>query len=86
MKIGLEIKNISRAIKPKKDDVIIFDGKEWYITTKKDLFKEYEDKIDAKLEQFNNMIVSNANFKKEISGQMVKLSETIKKFIKTQGE
>jgi hypothetical protein len=86
MKIGLEIKNISRAIKPKKDDVIIFDGKEWYITTKKDLFKEYEDKIDAKLEQFNKMIASNADFKKEISGQMVEMSETIKKFIKTQGE
>ena len=86
MKIGLDVKNISRAIKPKKNDVIIFDGKEWYVTTKKDLFDEYEQKLDEKLKELESLIKDNAIFKKEISGQIVKMSKTIRDFIKTQGE
>ena len=86
MKIGLEIKNISRAMKPKKDDIIIFDGKDWYVTTKKDLFGEYEAKLDEKIRILNALVQENATFKQNVSSQMAKLGETVKNFIKAQGE
>ena len=84
--IGLKIKNASRAMKPKKGDVIIFDGKEWYITTKEDIFKEYEEKVDKKLAEVSQKLIEIAKFKQEVSENMVTMSETIKDFVKFQSE
>ena len=86
MKIGLEIKNGSKVFKPKKDDVIIFDGKDWYVTTKNDIFEEYQNKVDAKLQAVQEALESIAEYKAQVSAQMVELSTIIRNFIRTQGE
>lgn len=56
MKICLEVKNPGRAAKPAKDNIIIFDGKTWYITTKKDLFEEFELRLAKKEKELNERI------------------------------
>lgn len=39
MKIVVDVKNTSKI---KKNDVILYDGKEWYVMTKDELMKELE--------------------------------------------
>ena len=86
VKVGLNIKNGSKAFKPKAGDVIIFDGKDWYVTTKEDIFKEYQDKVDAKLQEVDNELKEIRDFKVGISQQMIELGETVKKFVNLQGD
>lgn len=81
VKVALEIKNGSKVFKPKKGDVIIFDGKEWYVTTKEDIFAEYQAKVDAKLNDVENELVSLRQFKSDVSSQIIEMSEIIKNFI-----
>lgn len=86
VKVGLNIKNGSKVMKPKEGDAIIFDGKDWYVTTKDAIFKEYQEKVDAKLEQVQEKLVDMENYKKDISQQMKTMSEAIKKFVNLQGD
>ena len=86
VKVGLNIKNGLKVMKPKEGDVIIFDGKDWYVTTKDAIFKEYQEKVDAKLEQVQEKLVDMENYKKDISQQMKTVSEAIKKFVNLQGD
>ena len=85
-KVGLEIKNGSKALKPKKGDVIIFDGKEWYVTTKDDIFREYQEKMDEKLAEIERELVELRQFKREVSEQIIEMSEIVKGFVKLQGD
>ena len=82
IKVGLNIKNSSKAIKPTKGDIVIFDGKDWYVTTKEDILKEYREK----LAEINQKLQEMEQFKREISAQIKEMSEIIKKFVKLQGE
>ena len=86
LKVCLEIKNGSKVLKPKSGDVIIFDGKEWYVTTKEDIFAEYQAKVNAKIQEVEAELSELRQFKSEVSSQMIEMSETIKKFINYQGE
>lgn len=86
VKICLEVKNGSKIFKPKKGDVVIYDGKDWYVTTKEDIFKEYQEKVDAKLNQVEQKLIEIRQFKGEISGQMAELGSLVRDFIKSQGE
>ena len=86
MKIGLEIKNASQVFKPKKGDVILFDGKNWYITTKEDIFREYEEKVDSKITEVNNELNELRAYKAEVSKQIKKMAEAIRKFISLEGD
>lgn len=86
MKIALNIKNMKKAIRPANDDVIIFDGKDWYITTKETLFKEYQDKVDAKIAEVNAKIAEMEAYKGEVSSQITEMAEVIKKFVKMEGD
>ena len=40
MRVALDIKNLSKLNQPTENDVIIYDGKRWYVTTKDDLLKD----------------------------------------------
>lgn len=86
MKVALEIKNGNRLLKPRKDDIIIFDGKSWYITSKSDIFAEYETKMNEKIAEIEQTNQETEQFKREISSQMVTMSEIIEKFVKMQGD
>lgn len=86
LKVCLEIKNGSKVLKPKNGDVIIFDGKEWYVTTKEDIFAEYQAKVNAKIQEVEAELSELRQFKSEVSSQMIEMSEAIKKFINYQGE
>ena len=86
VKVGLNIKNGSKVFKPQKGDVIIFDGKDWYVTTKDDIFSEYQEKVDNKLVEIEANLREMEEYKGEISSQVAEMSEIIKQFIKLQGE
>lgn len=86
LKVGLEIKNGSRIFKPKKGDVIIFDGKEWYVTTKDDIFKEYQEKVNAELALVESKVEEMENFKKETAATVSELAQVIKQFVKLEGD
>lgn len=86
MKIAIDVKNMKKAIRPSSGDVIMFNGNDWYITTKEDLFKEYQEKVDAKLSEVENELLELRRFKTEVSSQLIEMSEVIKSFVKLQGE
>lgn len=78
MKLILDIKNNKKAIRPSKDNVILYDGKEWYITTKQDLFKEYEEYFKKKIAECEGKIQELDAFKGEIAQQILDLQEIVK--------
>lgn len=86
LKVGLEIKNGSKIFKPKKGDVVIFDGKEWYVTTKDDIFKEYQDKVDAKLAEVDIKVAEMEQYKKDTSAQIAEMAAVIKQFVELEGD
>ena len=82
VKIGFEIKNGSKAFKPKKGDVIIFDGKSWYITTKEDLLEDSYRLIEECKAELENM----KEFKKEVASEIKTLSDLIQVLYKNSEE
>ena len=77
MKIALQVKNLSKAVKPSPDNVILFDGKEWYITTKAELFKEYDERFAEKIKECDEMIQENKEFKLTVAKQLADMSDVI---------
>ena len=86
MEVAFEVKNMSRAFKPKQDDILIYDGKTWYITTRKELFKEYETHFDEKIAECNEKIREMNETKAEIAQQMLEFGEVIKQVVLKEGE
>ena len=89
MKLGLEIKNTGRAIRPSKNDVILYDGRQWYIITKEELFKEFEERLNSKEKELNNKIEEcNAKLgemneaKKKNAEQILKIAAVVENFVK----
>ena len=88
MKLGLEIKNPKKVIKPSTNDVILYDGKAWYVTTKQDLFKEFEERIakkekelDSKIKECNSKIAEVDNLKKDVANQLLTFGEIVRKLV-----
>ena len=79
MKIALTVKNSSRVLQPMENDVIIYDGNIWYVTTKDNLLKEANEllkKVQAELEQTKK---ENSDFKKSVASQLLQMSQLIEK-------
>lgn len=90
MKIAIDLKNTSRGLKPKNDDVIIFDSKEkqWYITTKEELLKEDKKLLDecknqlkANEKEVEKMRKEYSDFKVKVAEQLLNMSEVMKKIV-----
>ena len=81
MKIVLDVSNIKKGIKPSKDNIIIYDGEKWYVTTKNDLFAEYDERFDEKLAECDEKIASMSQYQKDIASQMLSMQEIIQKLI-----
>ena len=77
MKIVLNVKD-KRAFNPIKNDVIIFDGKEWYITTKEEILKESLDLLNETRDELNKIIEENSDFKKDVADQILTISEVVR--------
>jgi len=75
MKLILDIKNASKALNPQKNCVILYNGVDWYVTTKDDILKEDKALFDECQKELNEM----KQLKKEVASQLLDMSELIKK-------
>ena len=81
MKLILDIKNGKKAIKPTKDDIILYNGKEWYIVTKQELFKEYNERFEEAIAECEAKEQEMDAFKVEIAQQILDLQEIVKAIV-----
>lgn len=86
MNVNLNIKNLSRLKEPKKGDVILFDGKEWYITTKDDVLQDAKMLLDKCNEKIELLERQNNEFKAKTSRDILEITETIKKIYELKGD
>ena len=56
MKIVLDIKSSSKTQGLNKGDVVMYDGKEWYITSKEELCASLEKKYNEVISKFEKKI------------------------------
>ena len=77
MKIALTVKNSSRVIKPMENDVIIYDGEIWYVTTKEKLLEESNKLLAKCKEELENMKNEQAAFKRQVAEQLLQMSQLI---------
>ena len=91
--VVLNIKNLPKVMKPTQNDVIVFNGKEWYITTKESLLAEAYEFVEngkkdlaAELQRIRKELeatkLENTNFKKEVAGQLYQMSQLIAQLYK----
>lgn len=81
MKLVLETTTNKRIIRPSKDNIVLYDGKTWYVTTKQDLFKEYDERYATKIAECNDKIEEMNALKVEMAGQMLELQEMVKAIV-----
>lgn len=86
-KVTLEILNASKAIKPSKGDIIMFDEskKGWCIVTKEEILSECNELLNETRKELSfcrgeNQKIREANeeFKRSVSAQIYDMSELIK--------
>lgn len=86
MKIMLDVKNASALKKPSQNQIILYDGEKWYVTTRQALFKEYEDIIDEKMDALENkeaeLEKNNDEFKKKVAKDILQMSAVIESIYK----
>ena len=79
MEVMLDIKNVPKVMKPTENDVIVFNGKQWYITTKESLLKDAYKLIEEAKQELEKLKKENKEFKSSVSSQLVIMSDAIKK-------
>lgn len=78
----LNIKNVPKVMKPTQNDVVVFNGKDWYITSKESLFAEAYKLIGECKAELEKVKKENSDFKKSVAKQLVELSELVEKLYK----
>ena len=78
MKLILEVKNAAKAVRPSKDNLVLYDGKEWYITTKQELMKEYDEHFDTKIKQCDEKINEMNTLKRDVAKQILEINDIVK--------
>ena len=86
MRIAIDVKNMSRMKEPSANDVMIYDGKQWYITTKDDILKEANEILSKCEKTLARLEAENREFKQQASKDIVKIAETTKKLLNLKGE
>ena len=86
MKVALTIKNTGKVIKPVANDVIIYDGHEWYITTKEKLFKEWTSLLNECNKTLEDTKKENKAFKSEVGEQLKEMTDLIHKLLNLKGD
>ena len=86
MRVALDIRNMSKLTKPTKNDVIVYDGKEWYITTKDDLLKAAMDLVHKCEQTLADIKQENQQFKEETSSNIKEIADTAQNLLRLKGE
>lgn len=86
MKVALEVKNLSKLIKPTNNDVIVFDGKEWYVTTKDDILSEANGLLAECRAELEALRAENEEFKRQTSHDIIELTETVRNLLELKGD
>ena len=86
MKVVLSVKNTSKIINPSENDVILYDGKQWYVTTKEEMFKEWTVLLNQANQKLQDLEDQNTQFKKEVGSQLREMTELIHKLFEAKGE
>ena len=87
MDVVLSVKNMSKVIKPTTNSVILFDGKDWYVTTKEHLFKEFTKLLNDCNNKLAELEQQNSDFKRAVSEELKEMTDLIQRlFDNTQGE
>lgn len=79
MRIALTVKNSSRVAKPIENDVIIYDGNIWYVTTKENLLKEANELLDQCKKEIEKLKAENAEFKRQIENSNAEFRNNVAK-------
>lgn len=77
MNLALNVITNKKAIRPSKDNLILYDGKNWYITTKQDVFKEMVDYVNKANEELEKLKQETAQFKLDTAEQILKLTNLV---------
>lgn len=77
MKLVLDIKG-KKALNPSENDVIIYKGGYYYLTTKEEILSEVSFLLKKCEKELSELKQENEDFKKTVAGQMVQMSELIK--------
>lgn len=79
MEVILDIKNVPKAMNPTENDVIIFQGKTWYLTTKESLLADAYKVLEECKAELEKIKAENAEHKRTVAKQLYDMSELIKK-------
>lgn len=86
MQVVLTVKNTHKIIEPIKNNVILYDGKDWYVTTKEKLFEEWTELISQCRQDLANLKQENLEFKQDVSQQLLEMTELIHRLLELQGD
>ena len=86
MNVVLNVKNTSKVLKPTKNSVMLYDGKDWYITTKEKLFEEWLDLLNQCNNKLEELEQQHTEFKREVSSQLREMTELIHTLFEAKGE
>ena len=79
MEVLLNVKNVPKLTNPTVDSVIVFDGKQWYLTTKESLLADSYKMLDKCKEELENTKRENDEFKKSVAKQLYEMTQLIEK-------
>lgn len=82
MRIAIDVKNMSRMKEPSANDVIVYDGRQWYVTTKDDILKEANETLSKCEKTLARLEAENQEFKQQTSKDIIEIAETTKKLLK----
>ena len=82
MRIAIDVKNMSRMKEPSANDVIVYDGRQWYVTTKDEILKEANETLSKCEKTLARLEAENQEFKQQTSKDIIEIAETTKKLLK----
>lgn len=80
MKLVLDVSTNKKAIYPSENNVVLYDGKKWYITTKQSLMEEYDQHFEQKLKECDKKMEQMTQLEKELAQQMLDLKNVVEAF------
>lgn len=78
MEVILDIKNVPKVMNPTVNSVIVFNGKDWYLTSKESLLKEAYELVEEAKQSIEKLKEENTKFKSDVATQLQTMSDAIK--------